>query len=195
MEADWEVEIGPDAPIIDAHWAGWVDLRRDPALARQLPESSVLPGLADTLAKLNSLASTTGIWTAKCDVWPIEDQDLIDPYELDALQSEVAYGWACYLDLVSDDGQSLRRSIDSREDLAAAISWCKSLCNRLHSHPLRCCRIDLIVRKAAMEADVLKFGVTAYLTACGANSRDAKLQLSEALSRFANGFGYSAKVE
>ena len=31
MEADWELEIGGDAPVIEAHWTGFVDLRADPS--------------------------------------------------------------------------------------------------------------------------------------------------------------------
>jgi hypothetical protein len=30
MEADWEFEVGGDAPVIDALWPGFVDLRLSP---------------------------------------------------------------------------------------------------------------------------------------------------------------------
>ncbi len=30
MEADWEFEVGGDAPVIEAHWPGFVDLRQNP---------------------------------------------------------------------------------------------------------------------------------------------------------------------
>jgi len=38
MEADWEFEVGPDtaglaAPVIDACWPGFVDLRHNPERA------------------------------------------------------------------------------------------------------------------------------------------------------------------
>ena len=39
MEADWEFEVGGDAPVIEALWAGFVDLRSQPDgfLRRQRP--------------------------------------------------------------------------------------------------------------------------------------------------------------
>ena len=39
MEADWEIEIGGDAPVIEAHWFGFVDLRIEPSRANELPET------------------------------------------------------------------------------------------------------------------------------------------------------------
>ena len=46
MEADWEVEIGGDAPVIDACWEGFVDLRRAPERAGAVAGSAELPALA-----------------------------------------------------------------------------------------------------------------------------------------------------
>jgi hypothetical protein len=56
MEADWEFEVGPDAaglaaPVIDALWPGFVDLRRAPELAWHLPEAAQLPALAEASGK------------------------------------------------------------------------------------------------------------------------------------------------
>ena len=51
MEADWEVELGGDAPIIDAFWPGFIDLQKLPnrvseiAEIRQLPALGKFPGL------------------------------------------------------------------------------------------------------------------------------------------------------
>ena len=44
MEADWEMEIGGSAPVIDAFWAGFEDLRRSPERAGALPESQEASG-------------------------------------------------------------------------------------------------------------------------------------------------------
>jgi hypothetical protein len=67
MEADWEFEVEgetaaaeapiPEAPIIDACWPGFVDLRRNPERAWDLPEARQLPALAEALARLNAAAS------------------------------------------------------------------------------------------------------------------------------------------
>ena len=54
MEADWEVEIGGDAPVIDAQWPGLVDLRANPERVCEIAEASAFPPLADLLLALNS---------------------------------------------------------------------------------------------------------------------------------------------
>lgn len=174
MEADWEVEIGPEAPVIDALWDGFVDLTETPALAKELPEVAVLPQLEQALVRLNETQST--VWTAKCDVWPVGDFGDFDPDELDAPVESSLFGWGCYLDLLPRSDQQLG-------DASRAVAWCKYLCNRLHAIPLRCCRADLVVRSAMMAPDAMDVGVTAYLTACGATAEAAKLVLGEALGR------------
>jgi len=68
MEADWEVEIGGGAPIIDACWDGLVHLQTAPERAAELPEAADLPRLAEALVRLN--APRSPVWTSKCDVWP-----------------------------------------------------------------------------------------------------------------------------
>jgi len=194
MEADWEIEIGPDAPIIDASWSGFVDLRLKPALAGQLPEAAVLPGLAEALVKLNS--SRPPIWTAKCDVWRVPDADAIDAYELDAPPADTAFGWGCYIDLLPVSDQQWGHIWDSNTNTpTAAIAWCKSVCGQLRSDLMRCCRVDLVIRQAAITATLVDIGITAYITGCGATSEAAKQQLSAALGRFVNGFETAAKVE
>ena len=95
MEADWEVEMGGDAPVIEACWDGLVDLRRWPERAPLLPEAQQLPALADALMQLNSASSP--VWTAKCDVWRPPNFD-ID--ELDAQPEQGGCGMACYVDLL-----------------------------------------------------------------------------------------------
>jgi len=46
MEAAWEVELGGEAPVIEAIWPGFVDLRLHPEQAWQLPEAAQLHALA-----------------------------------------------------------------------------------------------------------------------------------------------------
>ena len=49
MEADWEVEVGGGAPVIDALWAGFVDLRRQPERIEEIAEAGKFPALAPLL--------------------------------------------------------------------------------------------------------------------------------------------------
>jgi hypothetical protein len=171
MEADWEFEIGGDAPVIEPRWQGFVDLRADPTRASDLAEALQLPALADALVRLNATGSP--VWTCKTDVFM---PDQIDPDELDAAGAEAAYAIACYVDLLTRG--------DRQWDPIKAEVACRKLCARLRDIPLRRCRVDMIIRRARIRPDENDLGVTAYLTACGETESDAKSRLAECLSLF-----------
>lgn len=175
MEADWEIELGGDAPVIDACWPGFVDLRQFPNRIAELPELSQLPALAATLLRLNDMRASP-VWTSKCDVWPVAD---FDPLELDAPPEAARCAVACYIDL-------LPRSYQQWPIAKLAIAACETLCARLHSIPLSSCRVDLIIRRAFIKADLQDLGITAYLTACGLDERTVSVHLAAALAVFAD---------
>lgn len=172
MEADWEVEIGGDAPVIDACWKDLVDLRRTPELAAELPEARQFPALAGLLVQLNSESSP--FRTSKCDVWSPEG---FDPDELDAQREDEKCAFACYIDLLPR--RDLRWS--SPEEAVAAS---RVICERLHNEPLRCCRADLVIRQAHIAPDREDLGITAYLMACGSTLAAAQAMLESALGAF-----------
>ena len=136
MEADWEVEIGGQAPIIDACWEGFADLRHSQKKIALLPEVREFPALANALALLNSASSP--VWTAKCDVWrpPHVDVD-----ELNARAGEGNCAIACYIDL-------LPRADQPWPSPENAVDKCQAIIARLRTMPMPCCRADLIVRRA-----------------------------------------------
>jgi len=194
MEADWEVEIGGDAPIIDACWEGFVDLRFDPRLrpevfwnrARGLAEAANVSGLAEDLVWLNGLRSP--VWTSKCDVWPVVDASTFDAGELDAPGNEATHAWACYVDLLPKSDQQWTTP-------SMAVQWCKAWCDRLGAVPLTHCRVDLIVRRATIAPDLMDYGVTAYVTACGESCASANAALSRALRVIAHTRSPDSPVE
>jgi hypothetical protein len=175
MEADWEVEVGSGAPVINASWEGFVDLRLNPERAHALPEAVQFSALADALIALNRRASP--VWTAKCDVWLLEDLSDIDPYEMECGPDAALHGWACYVDLLAG-------SVRQWTTAETAVQFCKYLCTQLQTLPLTCCRADLVVRSAMVAGDHLDVGITVYLTACGATSGQAKQLLQTALVAF-----------
>ena len=182
MEADWEFEVGGDAPVIDACWPGLIDLQRSPERAWQLPETAQFPALAQALAKLN--AASSPVWTSKCDLWLHLDAGEVDPDELDAPPGSSAHAMGCYIDLLPKCGQQWLPP-----DVAAA--WCKRLCGLLRALPLLCCRVDLIIRRAVLIPDPtdperVDLGITAYLTSCGASCAEAEQTLEGALAAFAD---------
>jgi hypothetical protein len=191
MEADWEFELGPDAaggaaPVIDALWPGLVNLRRSPELAWQLPEAAAFPALAEALIRLNGAGSL--VWSCKCDYWPRLDAGEFDPDELDAPPGCAEYAMGCYIDLLPVSGEQWLTP-EGFEKV------CKRWCGLLRAVPLRCCRVDLVVRRAVLNAEQLDLGITAYLTACGASSAEAARTLQEALASFADALCGHSKVE
>jgi hypothetical protein len=180
MEADWEFEVGGDAPIIEAHWEGFIDLRRQPERTRNLPEAAQFPSLAEALARLN--ASDSPIWTSKCDLWPRLEVGEFDPDELDAMPGCTAYAMGCYIDLLPHSDQQWAQP-------AMAEKACKRVCGLLNAAPLRCCRADLVIRSAFITPDRMGLGVTAYLTSCGESPAEAARTLEAALAAFTDAFG------
>ncbi|HTX75700.1 MAG TPA: hypothetical protein VMD29_05785 [Terracidiphilus sp.] len=174
MEADWEFEIDPQAPIIDAAWQGLVDLRQHPARIHEIDETALTPGLAGALLRLNRPASP--VWTAKCDAWVPE---AMDPVELDTPAGEAAYAQACYLDLLPSEG------IDWSGPATVEV-FCRRLTAALQTIPARNCRTDLVVRRAILHGGQETLGITAYLTACGATEEGAVAALAAALAALAD---------
>jgi hypothetical protein len=184
MEADWEFEVGGDAsvasgcaPVIDALWSGFVDLRLDPKLAWKLAEAGELPALASTLERLNSQASP--VRTSKCDYWPELQPEEFDPDELDAPRGSSAHAAGCYIDLLARADRAW-----SLPHLAEAV--CRHFCSLLSLVPKRCCRADFIIRRAIIDPGMNDLGISAYITACGPTAGEAKGTLESALDLFAD---------
>jgi hypothetical protein len=200
MEADWEVEVGAGAPVIESHWSGFVDLRLYPERAAQLQEAVEFPQLAEALVLLN--APTSSVWTSKCDIWPVVDfaepevdsagpvGEVVrfDPDELDASVEQTACAIGCYIDL-------LPRSNQQWLDPAMVAAASKRACSQLHAFPLRCCRVDLITREALIVSGRMDLGITAYLTACGASAAEAAKTMHAALAAFARVLSKQSTVE
>jgi hypothetical protein len=178
MEADWEIEVGGGAPVIEVLWPSFVDLRLHPERAAQFSEAIEFPALAEALVAMNAPGSP--VWTSKCDFWSIVDPAALDPDELDAPQARAAFGLACYIDV-------LQRAGWQWPSPAEAANACQDLINNLRLVPLKCCRVDLVVREvidaseSAAETGKIDLGTTAYLTACGSSRFEAARTLQAAL--------------
>ena len=180
MEADWEFEVGGDAPVIEAHWAGFVDLQRTPEQAMQLPESVHLPALGVALARLN--AANSPVWTSKCDFWPHLEADEFDADELDAPPGCTAHATGCFIDLMPKSDQQWTQP-------EMAEKACRRICGLLSAVPLRCCRVDLVIRRAIITPELMGLGITTYLTSCGESPAAAARTLEAAVAAFADALG------
>lgn len=183
MEADWEIELGGGAPVIEPFWRGFVDLRFSPESAHRLQEVAQLPRLAEVLIRLN--AGGSPVWTSKCDVWSVDE---FDPDELDSPREQALHAVACYVDILPKGDQQWATS-------AATTSWCRNICTILQACPMRCCRADLVVRHAMLPPERTEFGITAYVTACGPTPRSAFHVLAVALAALADSITSGASAE
>jgi hypothetical protein len=159
MDADWEVEVGGEAPVIEALWPGFVDLRAHPERVGDVAEAAACAPLAQLLLALNGDGSN--VWTAKCDLWTPAKPGLTMG-QLVALMKNVdgeEAALACYVDVLPREGM-----VFARWEQAEAV--CREWVGRLGSVDLDASAAELIVRQAiAGEAE--GFGVTAYLSAGG----------------------------
>jgi hypothetical protein len=168
-----EFEIGGDAPVIEARWTGFVDLRSEPERASELTEARQFPALADLLKRLN--AKDSPLFTSKTDVFVPEN---IDVDELDATSESATHVWACYIDLLMCRDQQWN-------SMVGAERYCKDMCARMRKVLLKRCRVDLVIRRAHVELGSNDLGITAYFTSCGRTEIDAKSRLAECLFVFA----------
>jgi hypothetical protein len=84
----------------------------------------------------------------------------------------------CYIDLLPKADQQW-----ADPDMVAAA--CRDACSLLRAVPLRCCRADLVIRRAFITPELASLGITAYVTACGASESEAAVALQAALAAFA----------
>ncbi|MBZ5530936.1 MAG: hypothetical protein LAO20_05855 [Acidobacteriia bacterium] len=77
MQVDYSIELGKDDPALELPWSAedgalrYYDLKSDPGLVSQVPETDGCPELADFLTRINAPAFP--LQTAKCDVWQTRD--------------------------------------------------------------------------------------------------------------------------
>ena len=136
MQADFSVELGPDAPALEIPWRSddpqvrYYDLKNHPELVQQIPEAVAFPELGSFLSRIN--ATGFPLATAKCDVW---------------LNSEVApeeeiFGdrkFVSYIDLIFAD-EADRRSFEKHE------VFCRKLCRLLSHAPEIAATVELVIR-------------------------------------------------
>ena len=174
MEADWEVEVGGGAPVIDALWAGFVDLRRQPERIGEIAEAARFPALGGLLQRLNSTGSP--VWTAKCDLW--EPVELGEAANLAVAEDGLPAALAIYVDLFPS-----ARGVFQHWQQAEA--FCREWVARLGQVAMADCSVELVVRQAVA---VLSegFAVTAYVSAEGHDRPGAAKTLARTLGAIAD---------
>lgn len=170
MEADWSVEIGPEFPVIDGIWEGFVDLRSSPRAVGELEEARKYPVLSDALRTLNGAGSP--VLTTKCDVWAIPGEE-IDPDEFSAIDDTARAGFACYIDVLERDASRFL-SFELHQRRAREITAA------LRKVELGRSRVDVVVRRAYL-GELSGFGLTLYSAGCGSSEAHAAVEWQSAL--------------
>ena len=119
MDADFSIELGPEAPALELPWRdpdgrlAYVDLRSDPGQIERIPEAQRSPALGKFLVEVNLPQSP---WqTAKCDVWAEAVERAENLYD-------AAFAQSCYVDLVlAVQYKALRDGLELHERLARQI--------------------------------------------------------------------------
>ena len=162
MEADWSVEIGAGLPVIEADWAGFVDLRNDLGAVDGIAEAAEEPAMRAALVELNRTGSL--VFTSKCEVWELGRGE-IDPLEFDCAAG-CGVGWASWVDVTARD-TGLFGSFAEHE------GWVRRIVARLQAERIGCGRVDVVVRPA-VAGEREGFGITLYAAGCGVDAGAAR---------------------
>jgi hypothetical protein len=185
MDADYSIELGPDAPALELPWQdpdgqlAYIDLRSKAEGIEQIPEARQFPALRKLLVEVNSLQSA---WqTAKCDVWT----EAVDA-------AENLYGakfsLSCYVDLVlSATWKALRDSLELHEQMARQIAQALEADDSLDASA------EIVVRRCYFHREIAPdeepsmddsdagYCLTLYLSGFGTCTEDAGARWAEAM--------------
>ncbi len=169
MEADWSVELGSDAPVIDQGWPGWIDICQDRSRIALLDEVRTFPPLEKALRWV--LESNCGMVPTKCDFWTRDEP--VDACEYDADPGANSTTANCFVDLMP---QAATHWIN----LAWAERWAEASIKKLQAIRCRNTRVEVVLRQAFND-DLAFLGVSLYISACGISTRQARSTLASAL--------------
>lgn len=182
MLSEWTAECGADDPVLVVPWSSpdgalhWVDLRDDPDALDRIAEADDHPALLAALRALNG--SRSQVFTAKCDAWPM-DRDELEALRQDLmLDPEVATaGFTSYIDLLWRE----RAAFTSRHRVEAVLYRMERLAAEL---PHSLAKLESVLRPAVVELDgsvAEGFAVTLYVKAAGVDETEAAERWDAAL--------------
>ena len=186
MVSDWSVECAADDPVLVVPYtyetdvpgssgADFVDLRENPYDLDHLPEAEAHPALLHALRALN--ASRSPVFTAKCDAWTADGDELARlQFELDHPAVEQPFGFASYIDLIWRE-RSLFASFHQHEQLLhRLVRYAEPL-------DLPLAALECVLRPALVDLTGTHegFAITVYVRALGADADSAYRHWEEAL--------------
>jgi hypothetical protein len=175
MLAEWSAECYAEDAVLVVPWkdhdgkAAFVDLRANPYDFDAIPEAERHPPLMQALRALN--AARSPVFTAKCDVWAVEGEELEHlRLNLDAQASDAAEGFASYIDLVGRE-RSLFTSFPAHERMLRRLTRLAAALD----DPLAA--LECVLRPALVDLEGAQQGyaISLYVKALG-YSRQAALE-------------------
>lgn len=174
MLSEWSAECGADDPVLVVPWSSpdgllhWVDLRDNNDALDSIAEADEYPALLASLRALNGTRSP--VYTAKCDAWPMDANEL-EATRLDLIMdAEVAgAGFISYIDLMWRE----RAVFTSRPRMEGMLYRLDRLVGDL---PHAMAKLECVVRPAVVELDgavAEGFAMTVYVKALGVDEKEA----------------------
>jgi hypothetical protein len=181
MLAEWSVECGAEDPVLVVPWsdpdgkAAFVDLRANPYDFDAIPEAEQYPPLMQALRALN--ATRSSVFTAKCDAWPLDGDELEQlQLNLDVPDAEAGAGFGSYIDMVARN-RSLYISFHRHEQLLQRVVRLAAPLDRPAA------AVDCVLRPALVDLDGPQegFAISLYVKAVGDDRRAAQEEWAAAL--------------
>jgi hypothetical protein len=184
MLSEWSAECSADDPVLVVPWSDpadpsgnrrFIDLRENPYDLDHLPEAEHYPALMHALRALN--AARSPVFTAKCDAWPLEGEELNAlRLNLDVLVDETAAGFGSYIDILWRE-RSLFTSFHQQEQMLHRITRHAALLDQ----PIA--MLDCVLRPALVDLTGPQegFAVSLYVKALGHDPHSAEENWATAL--------------
>jgi hypothetical protein len=181
MLAEWSVESSAEDPVLVVPWsdastgARFVDLRNNPYDFDAVPEAEQNPPLMHALRALN--AARSPFFTAKCDAWKMDGEELESlRFNLDLGAEESAAGFASYIDILPLD-RTLFSSFPKHEHLLRRLTRAASALGLPYA------ALDCVLRCALTDFGAPRQGlaITLYVKAAGHDEGEAYQRWTAAL--------------
>lgn len=182
MLTDWSALCSPEDPVLVVPWSdstgklSWVDLRANPYDFDLIPEAVQYPALLQALRALN--ATRSPVFTAKCDVWSLAEQELADLHlEMGNEEVDSRAGMGSYIDLVWRERSTFASAAQLQQWIGRMLRLAAAL-----DHPTAV--VECILRPALLDFEQPQEGyaVSLYVKALGRERDEALAAWSVALA-------------
>ncbi len=173
MLAESSVECGADDPVLVVPWSDpegtrrFIDLRENPYDLDQVAEAEQHPALMQALRALN--ANRSPVFTAKCDAWTMDAEELEAAcVNLRVTAAEAPNGFASYIDLIFRE-RALFVSLYTQQQRVDRMARLLETVDQPYAMVECVLRLALVDLAGPQEG----FAVTLYVKALGTDSAHA----------------------